>query len=445
MILIIYLLNRIIMKKSLLFVFLLSFVAFTGVNGQNLVVNPSLENWDDANTPTGWDKAENITQESTIVHSGTYSAKHNADGTKDLSQTFSVTAGTSYKISVWYYIESGDGTDARIWSYWRDGSGTIDDNADELRGPNNSYFPDEKGEWKNYEVVLVAPAAAIEFYFEVRSYGDAVVYWDDFSVEEYIPSVEAPVFSPAGGVVMEPQTIAITSATEGASIYYTLDGTTPTDASTFYTAPFEISTTTTINAIAYSGSDASSVTTATYTFPVDCATIAEFLLLEDGTLASITGEVVSVDVNESYGTVTSMVIKDANNDELTVYGVFRISDIIYEVGQTLNLVGERDSYNGADQMSFSSNSGHSIVIDSPSGIVKGTKATVKVVPNPFTTEFRIDGDAVSVSLYNAAGQLVKNIPAVAGVVSTSDLSKGMYILQVKLADGTVSTQKVIKK
>ena len=84
-------------------------------------------------------------------------------------------------------------------------------------------------------------------------------------------------------------------------------------------------------------------------------------------------------------------------------------------------------------------------VGSSTSVNKTKESAVKIIPNPFTTEFRIDGDAVSVTLYNAAGQLVKNVPAVAGVVSTSDLSKGMYILQVKLVDGTVSTQKVIKK
>ncbi|MCU4164247.1 choice-of-anchor J domain-containing protein [Carboxylicivirga caseinilyticus] len=84
--------------------------------------------------------------------------------------------------------------------------------------------------------------------------------------------------------------------------------------------------------------------------------------------------------------------------------------------------------------------------DTATGLDKKETKTVKVVPNPFSTEFKVEGaDVTGVTLYNAAGQLVKNVPAISGVVSTSDLSKGMYILQIKMADGTVTTQKVIKK
>jgi len=51
----------------------------------------------------------------------------------------------------------------------------------------------------------------------------------------------------------------ITCATEGAEIYYTTDGTNPTDASTKYTSPFEVWEATTIKAIAYKDGEASRV------------------------------------------------------------------------------------------------------------------------------------------------------------------------------------------
>ncbi len=64
------------------------------------------------------------------------------------------------------------------------------------------------------------------------------------------PTCEIPVFSPESGKYTEEQTITITTATEGATIYYTTDGTTPTASSTVYTAPFTISQSMTIKAIA---------------------------------------------------------------------------------------------------------------------------------------------------------------------------------------------------
>ena len=77
--------------------------------------------------------------------------------------------------------------------------------------------------------------------------------------------VEAPVFSPAGGTYSSPQTVTITSATEGAAIHYTTDGTEPNDNDTSYTGPITISATTTLKAVAIKEGRSSSVTSATYT------------------------------------------------------------------------------------------------------------------------------------------------------------------------------------
>jgi hypothetical protein len=80
----------------------------------------------------------------------------------------------------------------------------------------------------------------------------------------------APAFSPGGGTYSSSQTVTITSATSGASIYYTTNGSTPTSSSTLYTTPVAISTTTTLKAIAYkSGLADSSVTSATYIINTD--------------------------------------------------------------------------------------------------------------------------------------------------------------------------------
>ncbi len=54
------------------------------------------------------------------------------------------------------------------------------------------------------------------------------------------------------------------SAEDGLKVYYTLDGTDPTNASTEYTAPFELTATTTVKAVAYDGETASEVSSKTF-------------------------------------------------------------------------------------------------------------------------------------------------------------------------------------
>lgn len=63
-------------------------------------------------------------------------------------------------------------------------------------------------------------------------------------------SVAAPSATPQGGVYTSGQAVTLSTATSGAVIYYTVDGSTPTTASTSYTNPIAILVGQTIKAIA---------------------------------------------------------------------------------------------------------------------------------------------------------------------------------------------------
>lgn len=81
-------------------------------------------------------------------------------------------------------------------------------------------------------------------------------------------TVATPTFTPAAGTYTEAQNVTIACTTEGAAIYYTLDGSTPTNASTLYTSAIAVNETTTIKAIAYLNDEVSSVASATYTINI---------------------------------------------------------------------------------------------------------------------------------------------------------------------------------
>ena len=80
-----------------------------------------------------------------------------------------------------------------------------------------------------------------------------------------VPQLDAPVISPES-CTFDTETFDVTiSAEDGADIYYTLDGSEPQAGTNKYTAPFTITGTTTVKAIAVNSVGASDVATATYT------------------------------------------------------------------------------------------------------------------------------------------------------------------------------------
>ena len=80
------------------------------------------------------------------------------------------------------------------------------------------------------------------------------------------PTCATPTFSPAAGTYTEAQTVSISCATGGATIYYTTNGSDPTTSSSVYSSPLTVSSTQTIKAIAAaSGYSNSAIGSATYT------------------------------------------------------------------------------------------------------------------------------------------------------------------------------------
>lgn len=87
------------------------------------------------------------------------------------------------------------------------------------------------------------------------------------TVDNTLPIVSDPTFSPDGGSFSTTQNVTLSTATSGATIRYTTDGSTPSDTvGTIYSIPFSLSATTTVKAIAYkSGETNSSVISKTFT------------------------------------------------------------------------------------------------------------------------------------------------------------------------------------
>lgn len=130
-----------------------------------------------------------------------------------------------------------------------------------------------------YSSLAILPDGTIGAYVE-ENYGteDYSMYFTNFSLEWLtdgadtyhapgeVEVVKAPAFSHPEGEYENSVTFELTTETTGASIYYTLDKSTPTEQSTLYDGSITLEETTTVKAIAIKDGLANSeVTTAVYT------------------------------------------------------------------------------------------------------------------------------------------------------------------------------------
>ena len=133
--------------------------------------------------------------------------------------------------------------------------------------------------------------------------------------------VATPVITPASGIVASGTEVTMTCATDGATIYYTVDGSDPTASSTAYDPANKptITANTTIKAIGIKeGLINSAVATATYTLAEPCAaptfSVAEGEV-EKGTTVTIktttSGATIYYTVNGSTPTASSLVYSSA--------------------------------------------------------------------------------------------------------------------------------------
>ena len=114
------------------------------------------------------------------------------------------------------------------------------------------------------------------------------------------PLAATPTFSLAEGSYLLEQSVSISCTTENATIYYTLDGTDPTENSSVYGDPISVATTTTLKAAALAdGYAMSEVATATYTIH-EVMPIADARALANNAYACVEGTVVFIDGRNVY-------------------------------------------------------------------------------------------------------------------------------------------------
>ncbi len=97
----------------------------------------------------------------------------------------------------------------------------------------------------------------------VKAVARAGGIFSDVSTSVFTIAPTAPAIGPAAGTHVGPVTVTLT-AQPGAEIFYTVDGTTPSEVSTPYTGPFAVSASSTVRAIARAHGVNSPVASASY-------------------------------------------------------------------------------------------------------------------------------------------------------------------------------------
>ncbi len=127
------------------------------------------------------------------------------------------------------------------------------------------------------------------------TYNGSTTFYGSTSPTETVtivpPLTAVPTFTPAAGTYTSVQSVTLADTTAGATIYYTLDGSTPTTGSAKYTTPITITSSTDVNAIAVAtGHSQSGVASATYAIvgsPMALASPATAIATPSATLNAI--------------------------------------------------------------------------------------------------------------------------------------------------------------
>ncbi len=191
------------MKRTTLLVSLfLATVAFTNAQ-TNLLENPGFETWGETLPDPWYIVPKSVTgvtpaASTTIFAEGAKSLKIDAtaaSGTFNMAQGVTIVPGHEYTFSAKCYVESGDGTDARLWCNFKKDATTYF-TEDELiatglyatlrsgneNSSGSSYLGTTIGSWFTATGTFTAPADAVGFDFQFRTYKKAVVYWDDMQL-----------------------------------------------------------------------------------------------------------------------------------------------------------------------------------------------------------------------------------------------------------------------
>ena len=80
-----------------------------------------------------------------------------------------------------------------------------------------------------------------------------------------------------------------------------------------------------------------------------------------------------------------------------------------------------------------------------SGVTENAESLLSIWPNPVSETLNLKGDMTQVQIYSIDGRLVMSLDKGLETINVSALATGSYLLKATLNDGSVTTQKFLKK
>ena len=296
----------------------------------------------------------------------------------------------------------------RVYVKWAT-QGTLNTNNRSLYiyGSNDAFTGSETSTSATKIGTITFTTGATEAYVDLT--GDYKYILMTGSGAIYMDEIHVTWVSAAGTVVtptihgdaefVESTEVSIT-AEDGYKVYYTTDGTEPTNASTEYTAPFTVNATTTVKAVAYDGATASDVvsTTLKKLQSLTCAEAAELCTsTESADKYVIRGYVTSIPYPYSATNTTPTFWMADTKDGGNVMQAYKVTpleeaDKAVIVGDQVQVIGKIKLYNSTPEVNGGTytitvpnpkynvniTSAHGTVTATPASAVEGAEITLSV-------------------------------------------------------------------
>jgi len=157
-------------------------------------VDPGLEAWDSATSPTSWTATVNgtstVNKESDIVHGGSYSCRLDIDSSNSVAsidQAITLVAGKSYVANLWYRTTGGATALLRIYD---DASNTWLDSSSEWQSSSQDIALVSASAWTNFKIEFTASTyTAYKIYLANDSATSCSIAFDDVNVYGFTTTV----------------------------------------------------------------------------------------------------------------------------------------------------------------------------------------------------------------------------------------------------------------